>query len=108
MKRDFATVWELKVSLSVITTDAGMEEIRDLMRSLVDREVADSVVPSSFLWNTRGALLTARTEGDPSVLVEIQSWTLDNCSPGPSGFELRSMRTAPLRKTEGWDGYVRD
>lgn len=108
MRPRLVNVWELKVSLSVAITDRSMVELRECVRSIADREAAASVVLSPFLWNTRGALLTVQSQGEPFALIEIAEWALMNCSPGPGGFELHSKRTAPLRKTEGWQGYGTD
>lgn len=108
MRRDLVTVWELRISLHVAVTDRSLADLRDRVRGAMDDEVAGSVVPSAFIWNTRGALVTVRTEGDPSRLMEIATWALMNTAPEPTEFVLKSMRTAPLARTEGWQGYVRD
>lgn len=108
MRAGLVTIWELKLSLSPAVTESSMADLRGRIREAVDREVMGSVVPSPFIWMTRGALVTVRTEGSPFPLLEISEWALMNCDPGVSGFEVQQMRTAPLRKTEGWQGYGRD
>ncbi len=107
MRRDLVNIWELKVSLSTAITDRDMADVRSRVREAVELELQTSVVPSSILWMTRGALLTVRTEGNPAELVRVMDWMLATLSPEPTEFTLKSMRTAPLSKTEGWQGYAR-
>lgn len=108
MRSGLVAIWELKISLSPAVTESSMADLRSRIREAVDREVMGSVVPSPFIWMTRGALVTVRTEGSAFPLLELCEWALMNCSPEPGGFEMERKRVSPLRKTEGWQGYGRD
>lgn len=101
-------VWTLKLSLSPVITEASMRDLRECVWSVADREASSATVILPFIWNTRGALLTVRTQGSPFALIKIAEWALENSFPEPQGFELSGSRTAPLAKTEGWQGYGSD
>lgn len=99
--RDLVEVWTLKISLSTAIIETSLQDVRQRAREVAAREVAP------FLWNTRGAVMTVRSQGDPALLMELAEWALLNASPGPTGFELVRYRTAPLVQTMDWQGHGR-
>lgn len=101
-------VWTLTLSLSTVISETGMQELREKVREVADREASASIFIQPFIWKTRGAVLTVRTQGGPFSLIEIAEWALENCSPEPQGFEVQQSRTPPLAKTEEWQGHGRN
>lgn len=108
MKTNLTNIWEMRIHLSTATPEPVVDALRSRVREAVDRELMGSVVPSPFLWTTRGAVLIMWTEGSPFPLMEVSEWALMNCDPSIRGFELEAKRVAPLRRMEGWQGYGRD
>lgn len=76
-----------------------MQNLRERARQVAGQEARP------LLWQTRGAVLTVRTEGEPTLLTELGEWALLNMSPEIRGFELSQMRTAPLYMTGDWQGH---
>jgi hypothetical protein len=101
-------VWTLTLSLPMFTGEASMRGLREKVWEVADREASASISIQPFIWRTRGAVLTVRTQGDPFPLLGIAEWALENCSPEPQGFQIQQSRTSPLVKAEGWQGYGRD
>jgi hypothetical protein len=92
-------VWTLRISLHPATVETDLQDLRDRTRQAAGREIAP------FLWQTRGAVLTVRSQGEPTLLTELAEWALLNTSPEIKGFELSQMQTAPLYMTGDWQGH---
>lgn len=101
-RSNLTLVWTLKMSLSTSADESSMQSLRETARLVSERERAP------FLWNTHGLFLTARSEGEPLLLMELAEWAMLNVSPDLVGFEIVKQRTAPLHRTGEWQGHGRN
>lgn len=96
---DLVTVWTLKLALPAAVLDVDLEDLEAKLGQL------EGVEEAPFIWQRRSAVLTVWSQGNPILLTEVIDWAFMNVSGDLQEAVIKRMRTAPLRKREGYHGH---